>query len=92
MKKRFNEKRAEQVRDKQRVDWFEEYASACVPTVRRLLIKKELEGTAMELEFYDDYLMQSEYMPKELLNFILDWRKVLMKRMEMLNEQLKQWK
>ena len=92
MKERFNEKRQQQMKDKQRVDWFDEYSSACVPAVRRYLLKQEMMGTQVEIEFYDEHLMHATMgMSKQLLDFILEWRKVLMDRMEMLNEQYKRW-
>ena len=92
LKARFDKIRAEQKKDKRKVDWFSEYANATIPTIRRLLVEKELQNTAFEISQYDDQLMYSAFMKKDMLNFILDNRKILMSRMEMLNEQLKRWK
>lgn len=92
LKERFAEIREEQKKDRRKVDWFSEYAKAAVPTIRRLLVEKELQNTAFEISQYDDQLMYSVFMKKEMLNFILDNRKVLMDRMAMLNDELKRWK
>jgi len=92
LRARFNELREKQKESGERVDWLEEYAQASIPCIRRLLIKKELENTAIELGFHDEKLMYSAIMSKEMLDFILEWRKVLMDRMEMLNNEYLNWK